>query len=131
MTDPQSGDETTDVYVRPFADVLRELGAGRTHDEMSEALHQLVSRVKDTGKGGSVTLIVKVAPLKKSEDVLVVTDDIKKNLPVHDRKPSLSYVDKTGNLTRSDPNQLTFDSLREVPADPAAKLRAQAKEATA
>lgn len=131
MTSSTGEDKTAEVYVRPFADFLREQGSGRTHDELSEALHELVARVKDTGKGGSVTLVIKVAPLKKSDDVLVVTDDIKKSFPIHDRKPSLTYVDKAGNLTRSDPNQLTFDSLREVPADPAAKLREQAKEATA
>lgn len=33
----------TDVRIRPFADVLREQAKGRTHDELSEALHQLVT----------------------------------------------------------------------------------------
>ena len=37
-------------------------------------------------------------------------------LPEHDRAASLFYPDKHGNLSRSDPNQLSFDSLREVPA---------------
>ena len=54
--------------------------------------------------------------MKGDTDVLVISDEIKLRLPEHDRKASLFYTDKTGNLTRSDPQQLAFESLREVPA---------------
>lgn len=104
-----------DTVIRPFADWLREQSGGKTHDELSEALWDLVARVRDTGKKGTVSLTVTVAPMKNDLDVLVVTDEIKLRLPEHDRKASLFYPDKDGNLTRTDPNQLSFESLREVP----------------
>lgn len=100
---------------RPFSTWLLEQSGGKTHDELSDALHDLVARVRDTGKKGSVSLTVSVAPLSGDTDVLVVSDEIKLRLPEHDRKPSLFYPDKDGNLSRRDPNQLSFDSLREVP----------------
>lgn len=103
--------------IRPFATWLIEQSGGKTHEELSEALYDLVARVRDTGKKGSVSLTVNVAPLKGDIDVLVVADEIKLRLPEHDRKASLFYPDKDGNLTRRDPNQLSFDSLREVPAN--------------
>ena len=105
----------TKAEARPFATWLLEQSGGKTHDELSQALVDLVARVRDTGKKGSVSLTVNVAPLKGDVDVLVVADEIKLRLPEHDRKASLFYPDKDGNLTRRDPNQLSFESLREVP----------------
>jgi hypothetical protein len=103
-----------EIHVRPFADWLREQSGGKTHEELGVALYDLVGRVRDTGKKGTVTLTITVAPLKNDVDVLVVSDEIKLRVPEHDRKASLFYADKTGNLTRQDPGQLTFESLREV-----------------
>lgn len=107
-----------DTHARPFADFLREHGRGRTHDELSDALHTLISKVKDTGKAGAVSLTVKVEPMKKDDRMVVVSDQIKVKLPEHDRPAGVWFVDKAGNLTRNDPDQLSFDSLREVPAPP-------------
>lgn len=108
--------EPEEPVIRPFADWLREQSHGKTHDEMGEALYDLVARVRDTGKKGTVSLTITVAPMDKDVSVLVVSDEIKLRLPEHDRKASLFYPDKSGNLSRTDPNQLSFESLREVPA---------------
>lgn len=102
--------------IRPFADFLREHGRGRTHDELGEALHSLVARVKDTGKKGSVTLTVVVEPMKKDDRMVVVGDKIAIKLPEHDRPSGVWFVGRDGNLQRDDPDQMSFDSLREVPA---------------
>lgn len=103
-------------FVRPFADWLREQSHGKTHEEMGEGLHQLVARVLETGKTGTISLTIKVKPMEDSdESPLLITDEIKLRLPEHDRKASIFYTDKAGNLTKRDPNQLDFDSLREVP----------------
>lgn len=102
--------------VRPFADWLRDQSKGKTHDELSEALRDLVSRVIDTGKKGSLTLIVNVEPMPNSDgSALIVKDEIKLKLPEFARDASLFFADEDFNLRRTDPRQLTFDSLREVP----------------
>lgn len=118
-----------DPVIRPFADALREMQSGRTHTELSEQLHELIARVRDTGKKGSLTLTITVAPVKNaSENTLTVSDIVTAKLPAHDRRVSLFYADADGNLTRRDPNQLEFESLREVPAPttPDTKAKAQA-----
>lgn len=115
MTSTPHDDE---AYIRPFSDFLREHGRGRTHEELGEALHTLVARVKDTGKKGSVTLTIVVEPMKKDERLLVVGDKIAIKLPEHDRPSAVWFVGKDGNLQRDDPDQLSFDSLREVPPPP-------------
>ncbi len=112
MTDTTS---TDDPHIRPFAAWLQEQSGGKTHIELGEALHDLIAKVRDTGKGGTLTLTVKVKPLKDDIDVLIVQDEIKLNLPEHDRKASMFYPDANGNLSRKDPRQLEFEGLREVP----------------
>jgi hypothetical protein len=106
---------TEDRHARPFADWLREQSGGDTHEELGEGLHDLIARVRDTGKGGKLTLTVSIKPLKDDLNVLIVTDEIKLSLPEHDRKGSMFYADDDNNLVRNDPRQLSFDSLREVP----------------
>lgn len=105
------------AVIRPFADWLREQGKGKAHDELSASLHKLTTTVHETGKKGQLVFTVTIQPMKKNPDVLEVTDDVVIKLPKHDRKASIFYPDADGNLTRTDPNQLTFDGpLREVPA---------------
>ena len=101
---------------RPFADWLREQAKGKSHDELSDGLRDLVQRVRDTGKKGSIGYRVTVEPTKGVSGALTVSDEIKLSMPEHDRAASLFFVDGDGNLVRDDPNQLQFDSLREVPA---------------
>lgn len=104
--------------IRPFADFLQEHGRGRTHDELGDALHTLIARVKDTGKSGSVSLTVRVEPMKKDDRMVVVSDKISIKLPEHDRPSAAWFIGADGNLQRDDPHQLSFESLREVPPPP-------------
>ena len=113
----RTGEVFDNPAIRPFADWLREQSQGKTHDEMGEAIYDLAARVRDTGKKGSVTLTIVVEPMKGDERVLVVSDEIRLKLPEFPRKPSIFYTGPDGNLSRQDPEQLTFESLREVPAD--------------
>lgn len=102
--------------IRPFADWLRDQSRGQTHDELGEALHDLVARVRDTGKKGTLQLTIAIEPIKGDTDVLRVSDEIKLKLPEHDREGSIFYATDGNNLTRTDPRQLTFEGLKEVPA---------------
>jgi len=109
----------TPTVVRPFADWLRDQSRGKTHDELSEGLRDLVAKVIDTGKKGTLTLVITVEPMPKSDgNALVVTDEIKLKLPEFAREASLFFADDDRNLVRSDPRQLAFESLREVPPPP-------------
>ena len=112
MTDTTSDD---DAVVRPFADALREINGGKSHDELSIALRDLTASVKETGRKGTLTYTVTIAPMKGNPDVLQVTDRVAAKIPEPDRKASIFFADRDGNLTRTDPEQLTFESLREVP----------------
>lgn len=116
---PITGEIITDPTIRPFADFLLDQSGGKTHSELGEALWDLAERVRATGKKGSLTLTLTVETMKGDAQVLVVSDEIRLRLPEFPRKPSLFYSTDDGNLSRSDPNQLAFEGLREVPTVPA------------
>lgn len=125
------GVKPEDIFVRPFSDWMREQAGGKSHEEMGEALYDLVQRVQDTGKKGTVSYTITVAPMKGDSNMLMITDKIVLKVPEHDRKPSLFYTDQIGNLTREDPAQPTFDSLREVPPPNVDPVTGEIKELNA
>lgn len=113
---------STDKHARPFVDFLAQ--QGRAHDELTEGLHEVIAAVKETGKAGSVTLVIKVDPDKKATGIFRISDNVTIKAPKHDRGARIYFADKSGNLTRSDPNQPELEGLRDVsaPAEPT-KLR--------
>lgn len=116
-------------HMRPFLDLLAEQSKGRTKEELTEAMHDLVTAVTATGKKGTLTLKLTVEPLKDSDGQMVkVADAVAVSLPRTDRKPSLFYA-KDGNLQRDNPLQQKFEGLREVPAPEAPAESANQKEA--
>jgi len=56
-TNTRTGEVVENVEPRPFDQVLRELGEGATLSELSEAFYDVIQRVQDTSKAGSVTLL--------------------------------------------------------------------------
>lgn len=107
-----------DQIVRPFADFLREISGGKVHDELSEKLHELVQAIEDTGKAGSITFSLSIKPMEKGNtSALLVNDKISVKAPMFERKAAVFFPDN-GNLVRNDPNQLSFDSLRDASATP-------------
>ena len=113
MTKPKA--DTKNVEAKEFCAFLLEQASGKTHDELTDGLRDLVNKVRDTGKKGSLTLVVNVAPMKEDRTVFVVTDEIKLKLPEHDRKASIFWPDKDGSLLRNDPNQRSiFDPPEDI-----------------
>lgn len=100
--------------VKPFAAFIQETARGKTHTELSDALHDLVAKVTETGKKGSLTYVVTIQPLDKDGAAMQISDEIKLKLPEHDRGTHVGFVDGNGNLQRTDPAQPELP-LRTVP----------------
>lgn len=106
----------SDEGPRDFGSFLLEQARGKTHDELSQALHDLTAKVIETGKKGSLILTLSVGLLDKDPvSGLIITDQIKVKLPEHDRPASVFYPDRHGNLSRRDPNQMSFEDLATLP----------------
>jgi hypothetical protein len=108
-----------DAQPREFGSFLLEQARGKTHDELSQALHDVTAKVIETGKKGSLTLTLSIGLLDKDpSNGLVITDEIKVKLPEHDRPSSVFYPDRAGNLSRRDPNQMSFEDLATIDDPP-------------
>ena len=105
----KTGEVVDNPTIRPFDTVLRELGEGATNSELSESLWDLVQRVQDTGKAGSLTLKINVG--FDGHGRVQIKDEVALKLPEHGRPTTSFFVDKQGNASRRDPNQPMIPSL--------------------
>lgn len=96
-----------------FASFLVQHARGRTERELSERLGELVAAVEETGKPGSITYTLHIKPEPKADQAMVVSDSIKVKCPELARPASIFFADDQHRLVRTDPRQLTLDSLTE------------------
>lgn len=86
--------------------VIAQLRRGQTATDLSEALLELVAAVRETGKKGTLTLKLTVAPHAKGDDViLTLTDDVTLKTPRAERGSSIFYATDDNGLVRNDPRQ--------------------------
>jgi hypothetical protein len=113
---------------RPILETLREIRRGAFLDEAAEKLHELVSAVTASGKGGTLTLRLTVQPAGRGNAVrtVIVVDQITSNLPAPDREVTVFFPTEAGELSRSDPSQLPL-GLRpvETPVQPVQPIAQQ------
>lgn len=97
--------EAEEAVASNFAAILATIRP-KTVTELSDGLRELVAKVRDTGKQGSIALTLIVKPLDGDANVLTVNDEIRVKAPEHTRKGSIAFPDEWGNLSRSDPNTM-------------------------
>lgn len=107
--------ETDKPQIRPFAAVLQELRRGIAHEELSEALADVVAGVIEHEKDGTLTLQIKVKAQGDGEAVKLI-DKITTSVPRAESKPTVFFADEHGNVSRRNPRQAELP-LREVPND--------------
>jgi hypothetical protein len=103
-----------DPPAKSFAVFIQDQRAGALHNELSEALAEVVQRVIDLNKAGSLALSIKVSPAGKGQAAVFITDEVKSK-PPEDKQSFMYFSDGHGNISRSNPNQPELP-LREVPA---------------
>jgi hypothetical protein len=86
---------------RSFVDTLRDVRGGQVLEDMDAKLQELVRAVQETGAAGELVLKVSVAPMKGSNEAVVVKDDIKQKLPVIKSAGTVLFPTPEGNLQRS------------------------------
>ncbi|HEX3539617.1 MAG TPA: hypothetical protein VHT75_04160 [Acidimicrobiales bacterium] len=111
-------DHNPDRQIRPFGDFLAEVNGGLTHHELSEQFNELILAVSATGKVGTLTLTLKVAPEDDADGMVRITDNVTVKIPEGKRPNTLWYVTEDGNLSRHNPAQTRLP-LRGVPGSEA------------
>lgn len=109
--DHRTGEMVT-AEPRPFTEILSELAGGETAIEAAGAFYDLLAAVQDTGKGGTLTLTLKVG--FDGAGRVMVSDQVTSKPPQHDRPQTAFFIDKRGNASRRDPNQPTLPSITDI-----------------
>jgi len=105
-----------------FNFTLTQLRGGKTQEELSAKLNELVKDCRDTGKKGELTLTIAVRPDKGDTGQYFLKPSIKIKSPQFEIGDTLFWGTPEGNLQRTDPAQGDLD-LRIVPtAQPVTKL---------
>lgn len=102
------GPDDGEPYYRPFADIIKEVGRGALHADLSKAVAEVTASVIERDKAGTVTLTLKIEPVKDSGIALTVSGTVTSKRPAAPAS-SLFYGDEDGLLTRNDPRQATAD----------------------
>lgn len=95
------------IEVRPALEVLSRLRQGQVMDLLSIELNRVVNGVKDceTGKGGTVTLTLKIEPVKKVANAVAIQALVAGKAPEDPPSTDLLWYDEDGNLHTRNPNQ--------------------------
>ena len=100
--------------------LFQEHRAGATHEEISDAIRDVVAAVTDEQKAGTITITISIKPLGKG-DGLAVGIETKAKPPKQTVGTSVFFADATNNLQRHDPRQQSME-LREIKPNVASAL---------
>jgi len=105
---------------RAFGLFLQELRDGRTHTELTTQMAALLEKVKETGKGGEITLKLKVKPAGRGSDVdkIVIADSITVTLPKPERGEDFFWLTEENDLSRNHPRQQSLELRTATTAQP-------------
>lgn len=107
--------------MKAFSLFMVELNDGSTHAALSADLAELLRTVQNTGRAGSLTLKVKVAPATRtnsgSVDKVTITADRKLELPKPEQASDFFWLTEDGETSRNHPRQHDLP-LREVTPAP-------------
>lgn len=100
-TDPAASDDMPEV--QPFAAFLRQMRKGLLHEELSEALQDVIKGVVKHGKQGSLTIKFTIKP--ESDEAIAISDKWDVKIPTPPAKASLFFADDEGHYSRQRLNQ--------------------------
>jgi len=113
---------------KAFAVFIQELRDGRAHSELSGQLAELIGKVRETGKGGELTLKIKVKPASRGGDVdkVTVSDQISITLPKPEKGEDFFWLTSENDLSRNHPRQQSLE-LRDAGGSQLSTLKEASK----
>lgn len=106
-------------------EVLGNIRRGTFLAEVGEELAELLAAVRETGKAGTLTVKLKIDPMKGEggRAEVFITDTVTVTKPKPEKSTTLMYVQDDGTLSRRDPRQGEFEGIRDVSPPGAAAAR--------
>lgn len=106
-------------------ELTRQSNGKPVTEELAEKMKELVDAVADTGKGGTVSLVLGAKPMDGHE-ALVIGAKVTSKLPKGDPDTAIVFMTAKGTMTSEDPKQkrlpLSGDRKMKPKTNPAAEL---------
>lgn len=100
-----------------FSVVLLQHGKGLEHDRASQMLSDAVAAAKNLGKPATVTVQLRVEPMKNNPRVVQISAKAAAKIPQATTPPALFFTDDDNNLHRNDPLQRELWDTAAEPVD--------------
>jgi hypothetical protein len=92
-----------------FIETIVALKNGAVIQDFGERLSELVKAVRETARGGALTITIKVSPATAgSADVVVVEADVKERIPRPSLGKTVFFTTQENLLVRENPQQMTL-----------------------
>ncbi|WP_293006892.1 hypothetical protein [Nitrosomonas sp.] len=101
---------------KPITDTLHHIGNGFFISSASDKLAELVQKVNESGKTGSIDLKISVKKIVKN-GAMQITGKLKANMPADEPMEALLFATEDGTLTPDNPHQqkLNLTVVEEAP----------------
>jgi hypothetical protein len=102
--------------------LLRDLNKGQISQQMNQSFVQLVQAVRKHGKGGDLTLKLKIAPAQGGDaNRVIITAAVTTKEPTNAPRAGIYYTTEEGRVQKNDPDQeyFNFRALPEAAPAPA------------
>lgn len=104
-----------DMYLQ----TVKDIDKGRLCEDLAEKFADLIGKVKERGKSGSITLSLKIKPLDEDAESVSVVAGVKVAEPAKPERASIFFTTDENSLVRDNPKQA------EMKLEPVEKTRTE------
>lgn len=91
-------------------ETIKGLSRGDVAFEATTKLQELAKAVRETGKGGSMAIVLKMVPKEDlGAGAMLIEAEITAKMPKPDKKSDVRFVTEDGMLVKDDPAQMKFN----------------------
>lgn len=105
MMQDEKKQDGPDVVRGNVLDILKQIRGGDLVFEMNREIEKVVAGVRESGKGGSLTLKVNITPIRQGSTALNVQGDVTGKVPQPAHDATIFYPTEGNTLQRNDPRQ--------------------------
>lgn len=123
----KNADRNHDESFTDFSETVAGIGGGMLNEKLSERLNEVTRKARETGKGGSVTLTLKVKPAGQIGTMVQIDGKVTAKVPEPDLPGAIMYAKDDGTLHVDDPRQLKLRTVAPIVAAIPIKATSDAK----
>lgn len=91
--------------MNPYQHTLQEIENGSLVADLDDKLSELIGKVKERGKAGSITVSLKIKPLDTDAESVSVVASVKVAEPTKAERASIFFTTEENSLVRNNPRQ--------------------------